>query len=601
MGKSIRGNVSIGLLAAVACGGGGSADSDAPSVAVMQEQASALSDALDATLPQGALAEPQPFYRLELVERTDGTIDLVHLSLAVVDRFPQSAFAADYMLVSRDTAGVIRDVVPLLFEREGHSSSFEHGAFVHDELKLESPVTIAFLPAAPELSRIEVLDVAMNVQLSIDAGSLPSAEEPDDEPSEDPVPKAAGTSLKAQFDWLSVLRPGEDGRVPVEIRTTAKIVTMTSAASRQIAEGLAASTKSVREAVRTIAAVEWPEGSLERERDLLGRGVGPYLLLDIGQLARESVAVKEPELLQAITVHEASHDFVSLTNAAGAPSTPRASAWPSELIAGAARTVQRYRLTEGIEKVWSDLHNTGVAEGYAAAYSNTDEDPVAHENDWIALVGDQTAVLEGGFASAYGSRNAREDFATYVQTLQFPLSTDAPCRRFGGKLSAELSISYAKVILLRGVDAISDNAFQACVGSTYVDAPIGIEFDGRTFDDDFQAGVHDRDGVRSLDVIGSGPNTYRLLLHVALDGPDASPLGLHRLDAATYYNVGQIDQNQILLGNDNVFRARAGGAGFMLVTEYSNSSVSGAVFGVTLVNAAGAATDFWPFGTFSNR
>jgi len=28
---------------------------------------------------------------------------------------------------------------------------------------------------------------------------------------------------------------------------------------------------------------------------------------------------------------------------------------------------------------------------------------------------------------------------------------------------------------------------------------------------------------------------------------------------------------------------------------------SGVLFGVTLVNAAGVATDFWPFGTFSNH
>jgi hypothetical protein len=302
-----------------------------------------------------------------------------------------------------------------------------------------------------------------------------------------------------------------------------------------------------------------------------------------------------------MTVHEAAHDFISLTNAAGEASTPRASAWPGELIAKAASTVQRYRLTEGIAQVWSDLHETGVAEGYAAEYSNTAADPESHRNDWRALAEDQKAVLEGGFASAYGSRNADEDIATYVQTLQVPLNRDAPCSRFVGKLSAEVSISYAKMILLRGVDAISDNAFRSCVDRVYVDPPIGIDFEGRGFDEEFEAGVHDSNGVRSLDVVGGGPGSYRLLLHVALDGPDLSPLGLHRLDVTTYYNVGQVDQNQILLDNDNIFQVRASGSGFLLVTEYSNALVAGAVFGVTLVNAVGLATDFWPFGTFSNQ
>jgi hypothetical protein len=39
----------------------------------------------------------------------------------------------------------------------------------------------------------------------------------------------------------------------------------------------------------------------------------------------------------------------------------------------------------------------------------------------------------------------------------------------------------------------------------------------------------------------------------------------------------------------------------LLVSDYTDSSVAGVVFGVTLVNAAGRVTDFWPFGTFSSR
>jgi hypothetical protein len=229
----------------------------------MQQQTRALSDALDVTLPQGDLAEPQPFYRLELVERPNGSIELVHLSLAIVERFPQAAFAADYMLVSHDAAGAVRDVVPVLFERKGHSSSFELGAFVHEEFALESAVTTAFLPAPPGLSNIEVLDVDMNVELSIDAGSLPSSEEPDDEPSDDPGLKATGTSLKTLFPSLRVLKPGEESQLPAEMLTSAKIVPMTSAVSRQIADGLASATEIMSAAVRTLAAVEWPAGSSE--------------------------------------------------------------------------------------------------------------------------------------------------------------------------------------------------------------------------------------------------------------------------------------------------------------------------------------------------
>jgi hypothetical protein len=195
----------------------------------MQEQADTVSGALDVTRPRAALAEPQPFYRLEISEHADGTIELLHASLVIMDHFPQSAAAADYMLVSRDAAGSLLDVVPLFFERAGHSSSFEQGQFVHEELTLDSAVTSTFIPAAAGLSRIEVLDVGMNLQLGLDAASLPSTEEPEDEANADPVPKAAGTSLTARFKGLTVLKPGQESRVPVPILTTAKIVSLPGA------------------------------------------------------------------------------------------------------------------------------------------------------------------------------------------------------------------------------------------------------------------------------------------------------------------------------------------------------------------------------------
>jgi hypothetical protein len=102
----------------------------------------------------------------------------------------------------------------------------------------------------------------------------------------------------------------------------------------------------------------------------------------------------------------------------------------------------------------------------------------------------------------------------------------------------------------------------------------------------------------SYGVLGTGPNSYQLLLKVWLPDPNGSALGLHRLQEVWYDGADGSALSGALIGNDDPLRARVSQTGLVLITDARPELTAGAVFGLVLKNAAGTPTDNLAFGTF---
>jgi hypothetical protein len=155
------------MSVAVACGDGGGHDETASGA--LEGVPDALSEALDTTLPDGALAAPEPFYRIDLESEPDGTVLIRSATRVLLSRAPVPGFVAEYMLVSRGSDGRILDAIPIAFPATGHDSTRDGDQIVHAEFELEQSPATAFVPASPEVDRIELVNPAMDVTVGITA------------------------------------------------------------------------------------------------------------------------------------------------------------------------------------------------------------------------------------------------------------------------------------------------------------------------------------------------------------------------------------------------------------------------------------------------
>jgi hypothetical protein len=578
----------VGCLSlAVACGGGG--DRDETASGALEGAADALSEALDTTLPDDALAAPEPFYRITLEAERDGTFQIRSAARVVLDRAPLPGFVAEHMLVSRASDGRLLDAVAIAFPTTGHDTVRDGDQIVHDEFALQQSAATAFLPASAEVDHIELVNPAMDVAVGITAADIlaASAERPDASGS---VPKLSSANFQFLYRSIALLGPGDEERVPAQLFTTGSFVPITDAAFDIIADGLQDVMPIALNGVRHIGVVHWSAGSDEAMQDLLGRSVGPYIVFSDVQLADNR---RTEEAIQTV-VHETAHSFAALTSVGSGPGTPATTAWPKDVLAAASSAVKRFELVGGIYTAWAALHDAGVKAGYATDY-------LPGPDAWRELRGQQARILDGGFAAAYGSSSPREDLATYVATLQHPTDAEpGPCARFGGsRLDIDRATTYAKLVLLRGVGVVSDENFSRCVQGTTIQPAKGVNFGGNIkFQDSVQAGKVGQGSDTEYLVLASGANTYKILIQVALQA-DKSPLGLHLLEPLALSDIGSDFANQVLLDNADLALSRASEQGFVLVSEYTTSGSKGAVFGLVLDNAFGTPIEFWPFGTFS--
>jgi hypothetical protein len=74
---------------------------------------------------------------------------------------------------------------------------------------------------------------------------------------------------------------------------------------------------------------------------------------------------------------------------------------------------------------------------------------------------------------------------------------------------------------------------------------------------------------------------------------------MHRLDDIGLGNLNEANNAVYLAHDDDNLLARVSARGLVLVTEVSPSKVEGAIFMLSLQNAAGGVTDSFALSTFS--
>jgi hypothetical protein len=578
------------LALAAGCGGkpGAVADDDAGPPGA--QSAPVTPAVLANTLPPFALATPESFYRLDLARAADGTVSLSGASLVELQQFPLPALSADYVVVGYAGAQVV-SAVPVAFPDTMQSMGWSGAAPVHQTVSLADSVASVFVEAAPGLDQIAVLAADGTVKLALTGAALPAPTsnnrlQPQAGPplgkTQEPI---AREQLAFRYAHIHFLQAGDDKLLPSALLNGGIVISPTGAMNDTIANGIAKLAPGTLSAVQTLGVVRWPAGSTDAT-STLGMALGASLVLNADLM-------QDPEMELTI-VHEIAHSFTFLSNAAATAQTKDLSMWPDFVQNAALDTVKRFRLVKGLSDVWRQLHESGLKGGFTQPY--TGSGPA-----WMSLA-DADARAQG-FASPYGSTSEWEDLAEYVGSVQSPsASTPGACPLFagGGQLVPAVAIPYAKLVLLLGVGAISDMAFNTCVQGKTIAQQAGIQFPGSiSFDTQPHAGYLTEDGGgNSYGVMANGPNSYQLLLEVAVDSASSSPLGLHRLDNIWLGNIRSNGVSGAYLGNDDSLLARVGEQGLVLFTEASTQRTAGAVFGLVLENAAGLNTDSFPFGSF---
>ena len=150
--------------------------------------------------------------------------------------------------------------------------------------------------------------------------------------------------------------------------------------------------------------------------------------------------------------------------------------------------------------------------------------------------------------------------------------------------------------LLEGLGLVRAARATACIGEPAIQGPPGIHLgDSLDLTSNLKAGWLDQDGAHFLAASGSAL-PYRFLLRVR--APDNHALGVHRLDSIGYSNLHAANNAVYVSHEDNDLLARTSASGLVLLTTVSTEKIEGAVFFLSLRNAAGLVTDVFPISTF---
>lgn len=586
----MRGNefaVLGGVVLVLACGG------SAPQTAAGSLSASApVASALQVTLPPLGLQQATPFYRVELQRTVDGALHWVQVRNLELTRQPLPALNAEYLAVAYAGDSVVA-AVPVAFPQTALGFGRVDGVPTHTRLPIAEPLSTVFVPADPSVDRITIVAPPATSVLELKQGDLPAASTDKALPPLGSFGQArqplSRDELLAKYDGVAILEPADEKLLPKDVVGGGSIVATTEQMNDTISDGLSALGPNMLGTVQTLAVMKWPEGSPLSE--LSGYATGSTLALNVEYMGDDA------EMVTTI-VHENAHNLEDLADAAaGVSSLYALGAWDEKLAAASKAVVQQYHLVQGLVSAWRDLHKTGLSKGYTTDYSNdvpTPSKPAAGLTDDVAR--------SEGFATQYGSTSAWEDLAEYVGTVQ--ARTDlvpgiCPLFAGAGSLTPAIAIPYAKLTLLLGLGAITEEAFQSCVQGATISEESGIRFsDGISFSSGLKAGKLPADVGVSYGVLGTGPNSYQLLLKIWISDPEGSALGLHRLQEVWYDGADGSALTGALLGNDDPFRARVSQTGLMLITDARPELTAGAIFGLVLQNAAGIPTDNLAFGTF---
>lgn len=572
-----------------ACGGGAGGEGergDAPGVSRSDPTV-----AEHETLPPFVLDAPASFYRLDLARDAGGALSASEVELIDSAQYPLPSLSAEYLVVGY-AGDTVLSAVPLAFPVTAISMGTSNGVPVHHTQELTDSTATAFVPAEPSLDRIAVVSPSGGVALELGPDELPERPAEDhwglqsaEGPSSRTAEAISQQQLAFRYAHIRFLTAGDDKLLPPALLSGGFVISPTNAMNDTIADGISKLAPAMLSSVQMLGVVRFPQGSVEAT-SVLGQALGAQLVLNADLM-------QDPEMALTV-VHEITHSFTFLSEAAATTNTKDLSAWPVEVRDAALGLVKRFRLVKGLSDVWAQLHDSGVNAGYAMAYTGSG-------NAWMSL--SDSAARAGGFASPYGSTSEWEDLAEYVGSTQAPTATTpgiCPVFAGGGQVTPALSIPYAKLALLLGLGAITDSSFNTCVQGTTIQHASGIDFPGAiAFKSGLKSGyLPQDDGSTAYGILGSGPDGFQLLVQVSLDSATASPLGLHRLDSIWLGNVSTPGLSAAYLANDDTLRARVGERGLVLFTEATKARTAGAIFGLVMQNAIGVNTAYYPLGTF---
>jgi hypothetical protein len=582
-------------VAAVGCGEAGSSarDGDGAAAAGKGEPvpATAVADAVAASPAPALLAEPTWFYRVELQRDVQGTPSLAAIRAVEASIRPMPGFGGEYWAVGY-SGSEVATATPVLFPSELVDTLVDpDGADSGTTAALAGASTTVFVEAAG-IDRITLVDVGGAEVLDIPQASLPPlavARKRGRAEALGVEQQALGyDALHARYPHIEFLREADLERLPSEIAATA-VITPTDAMYQVIGRALDKMTPALLASVETMAVAQWPP---ELSKTLYGRSVGATIALnqdDMLNTVGDDPSTPGSGMVRTI-VHEAAHRFWSVVGKVAV--NDDVAPWPVTVERDARELIEQYRLELGIEPVWNALQQTGIEQGVAHAYAGKSNKQLAPTEEIARSM---------GFATQTGAIDAVEDFAETVATAIVRPTLRGICHNFTGRarVTKDIAIPYAKVVLAASLGAVSQTDFSSCVGSTEFTTQRGIEMNGVVFDQDNHAQTIDLDGSAYFAIDGRGPNSYHLLIRLSLPSLKTSPLGLHRLDLLTLTQVAAAGRSEVLLGNDDERLNRGTAYGLVLVTEASQGASRGVILGLILHNGFGGYTDFVPFGTFN--
>jgi hypothetical protein len=498
---------------------------------------------------------------------------------------PMDSLGGHLMLVSYGPRG-LHQAVPFRLPRFAHLEGRDDRGIVGRKAEVADATATLFLDASEPLERIEVLDEAGTLLAEASAAELESI-----------LRSFAGAStrltaedeatpmgrLESAFPHIRFLDPaaGDDLALVYSLPGSSvdELVSIDATAADALIEALNRVPAPALGAIRSVGVAD-----IDPESGVIGVSMGSSLLVS------SLIVTDRKELIETV-VHEATHNFQFLVDGDLSTALWNPDAWPSDVREAAAKTIAKHRLAAGLTTAWEELHESGVELELVDPYTG---------DDWQDL--DDDLAVYGGFVSPYGSTSADEDMAEYVGRLLVPENggESLVCGRLRTAptpFPIDLAVPYAKIKFLEALGLLDESVVHSCAGSPAIEGPKGIHLgDAVSFTSSLKAGWLDQDGGRFLAVLGEG-RPYRCSLRVL--APDEQALGLHRLDDIGSYNLNDANNAFYLSHDEEDLRARVSKSGLVLVTAVNADLVEGAVFMLTLQNAAGVVTDSFALSTFS--
>jgi hypothetical protein len=293
-----------------------------------------------------------------------------------------------------------------------------------------------------------------------------------------------------------------------------------------------------------------------------------------------------PNAVKYVLAHEVGHAFAHLTTL-GQPD--RNARWPDEVRAFAAQKLAKQGFTSDFIIAWSKIH-TRMAGKYVGDFEHSKS---LGPNE----------LLKGGWATRYGATSATEDMPEYVATAIEPTFArpndpgGVACPAFAGadrsSFPKPLAVQYAKLLLVMSAGLLPKEAFDRCTNGVVLTNEKGMHLH-REYTQDLKAGFTTVDKTRKYMI--EGKDAEGRIAHVQVVAEEVA-LGVHRLDRGKGVWAPVPPNVVILKGLGRTDNFESGG-GLVFVAEQSSDRVSGALFGVTFVDAFGKEqghVDFAPF------